>query len=75
MPRFHNEDEIEAAYDAAEMVLEGFIDRDVLLLMDERSKRQTIGMVSRAIADAVIRSEPDLADITTLPEVHIERAG
>jgi hypothetical protein len=74
--RFHHEDDITVAYDAAELVLESYINRDILLLMDERARRQTIGTVARAIADAVIRSDPSTVngDITELAGVNIERA-
>lgn len=73
--RIFREDDVSAAYDAAELVLEGFFvgEKPLLLMMDERAWRQTIGKVGRAIADAVIRSNPSevSGDITDVEGVNV----
>ena len=61
-----DEEEIQAVYDAAEMLLEGFVSRDVVLVRDERERTETIRRVARSIADGVVRSlyrEPDITDL------------
>lgn len=75
--RFHSEDDVQSAYDAAEFILMGMIMRNVVLVPDERqpAKTVTIQRVARAMVDAVIRSGAYLDeedDISTLPGVKLE---
>ena len=61
-----DEHEIQFAYDAAEMLLEGFVARDVVLVRDERERAAIVRRVARAVTDGVVRSlhrEPDITDL------------
>jgi hypothetical protein len=74
---FHSEDTIQEAYENAEMILRGFIMRDMILVPDYRepAKSETIRRVARAIADSVIRTnayQEKEDDITTVPGVKLE---
>jgi hypothetical protein len=74
---FHSEDTIKEAYENAEMILRGFIMRDMILVPDYRepAKSETIRRVARAIADSVIRTnayQEKEEDITTVPGVKLE---
>lgn len=51
-----DEDEIKAAYDAAEMSLHAFVAQDVVLVRDERKHTDIVRLVARGIADTVIHS-------------------
>lgn len=75
--RFHHEDDIQAAYEAAEFVIMGMVQRNTILVPDERqpAKRETIRKVARAVADAVIRTNSVDEDITTVLGVNVERVN
>lgn len=75
---FRSETDVETAYENAEMILRGFIMRDMILVPDYRepAKSETIRRVARAIADSVIRTnayqDKEQEDITTVPGVKLE---
>lgn len=74
---FVDEVAIKAAYDAAESLLIGIVERHLLLVVDERQRRQIIRSAAMDIADAVIRSSfgSDVGvgiDITQVPGVETE---
>jgi hypothetical protein len=73
-----NEEQITAAYNAAEFELRILIQRDKLLVLDSRepAKTRAIRAAARAIADSVIRTLGDNgedADILTFPGVEVEK--
>lgn len=76
--RFHHEDDISAAYEAAEFVIRRLIDQERILVPDERpvATRNTIRQVAREVAEAVIRSDAYVSgDISDIPGVRIERVN
>lgn len=73
--RFHHEDDVTAAYDAAEFVVHNLVSRRLILVVDERepAKSNTIRRLAREVADAVIRSGGiDSTDIADFPGVQVE---
>lgn len=78
--RFQHEDDISAAYEAAEFVIRRLIQQEVILVPDERpvASRNTVRKVAREVADAVIRSDSNAdisGDISDVPGVRIERVN
>lgn len=74
---FLHEDEVQAAYDAAEMVIQRLVKEEVILLFELNSNStdysKTIRSVARAVADAVMRTQTfESGDITDLPGVTAE---
>lgn len=75
--RFHHEDDVTAAYEAAEFVVRRLVANETILLPDYRpgANKATVKRVAREIADAVIRSDVMAdGDITDLG-VTVERTG
>lgn len=73
---FIHEEDVQVAYEAAEHVLTGIVESETLVLViDERKRGRIIQTVSRAIADAVIRSQLVEGDIADVPGIHVERVN
>jgi hypothetical protein len=76
--RFHHENDISAAYESAEIIVAGLVQRNVVLVPDERepARTHTIRRLARDVTDAVIRSGyENLGDISEIPGVQIERVS
>jgi hypothetical protein len=74
--RFHHEDEVLAAYEEAEAAvwratiqIAGSLE---LKRHPGENYADTVRRVARAIADAVIRSTPEMDDIASVPGVKVE---
>ena len=78
MTAFLQEEEIRAAYDAAELVVSILVAKDVILVPDYRpaARKATINRIAHDVADAVIRTQTfESGDITDLPGVVVERVN
>lgn len=68
--RFHHEDDIRAAYEAAEQeLITAFMQYEITLSDNPFKEQRLIRELARRVADAVIRSDVSNGDITDIPGV------